>query len=162
MLFSSVKVKYACDFTDLAAKSRVAITRRYHGDAMCTVPLWVPARRGGRLGFVIRHKDETGRRNPSITVGDHDFLLASRATLSLSGWVRMVENHRVSMSAFIRANKYFLKGPEHNVHDLLSTLSEDASPFDILTLISDNAADYTECFVRPVDQLFQVLPTDCR
>ena len=74
----------------------------------------------------------------------------------------MEGNHRVSMSAFIRANRYFLKGLEHNVLDLLSTLSEDASPFDILALISDNAADYTECFLRPVDQLFQVLPTDCR
>ena len=51
MFFSSVKVKYACDFTDLAAKSRVAITRRYHGDAMCTVAQWAPASRGGRLGL---------------------------------------------------------------------------------------------------------------
>ena len=74
----------------------------------------------------------------------------------------MEENRRVSMSAFIRANRYFPNGLEHNVHDLLSALSEDPSPFDILILIGDNAADYTECFLRPVDQLFQVLPTDCR
>ena len=83
--FSSHKVKLAKDFVELAEKTGRAKVRRYHGDAMAKTPVWIPARRGGKVGFMMRGEKAPSRVTPSIKVADHDFPLDKRTTLALTG-----------------------------------------------------------------------------
>ena len=66
--FSSVMVKYAEDFGDSVDRSGVCKVRRYHGDGMANTPIWIPARRGGKVGFLLRQEG-----TPSLSIADHDF-----------------------------------------------------------------------------------------
>ena len=81
--FSSLMVRYAEDLGDILLKSGICKVRRYHGDGMANAPTWIPARRGGKVGFLLRKAGTA-----SLTIADHDFPLAERTTLSLSGWVQ--------------------------------------------------------------------------
>jgi hypothetical protein len=87
--FSTQKVRYLEKFMEMLDKTKIAKTRSLYGDAMCTVPVWIPARHGGRLGFMIRLFDDKGRKIPSVRVADHDFVLGARSTFSVAGWVRL-------------------------------------------------------------------------
>ena len=81
--FSSVMVRYAEDLGDILLKSGICKVRRYHVDGMANTPTWIPARRGGKVGFFLRRAG-----TPSLSIADYDFPLAERTTLSLYGWVR--------------------------------------------------------------------------
>ena len=148
--FSTVKVKYAEDFIDIVASLGICKVRRYHGDGMASTPMWIPARKGGKVGFTLARRNQEGKKMASIAVADHDFPLGPRMLLNLSGWMQCdsFEGKDMlvpsQMYAFVRPSRYVAKSAGTNLHDLMEAISADDESFDTLLLISDNAADYSQ------------------
>jgi hypothetical protein len=146
--YSGHRMKTAEQFVALLHKTGLGSAEEFHVDGMCKTPIWIPARRAGRVSFLVK-----GPEGAEIENADHSFPLDTRMLLGLSGVSRCGDLgkavlHPVEMSAYIRPVRYFPISTATNLGDLDDAIShwcglpnERQQP-DVILIGSDNGSDY--------------------